>query len=148
MSAADYRPLLAPRFAPAHRPLAGRLDPVPLANVLLLFFFAFLVNSSFVVQPGVRIALPAAPLAEGAPYRAAVVTLTQEGMVFFDDRRTTLEGLKSAFAQARFEHPDAALIVEADEGVPQGRLVEIYNMATAAGLREVLLATRVAPAAE
>ena len=146
MNAAEGRLRFAPRFAPEHRRFAGRLAAAPLADIALLFFFAFLAQSELIARPGIRVALPAAPFEQGAPYRAAVVTLTQEGMVFFGDRRTTLEGLRSDFAQARHEHPDLPLIVEADEGVPQGRLVEIYNMATAAGIREVLLATRVAPA--
>ncbi len=138
-------PLFAPRFGPVTQRLAGRWDPVVFADLALLVFFAFLVQSSFILQPGVRVRLPAAPFGEGAPYRAAVVTLTQEGLVFFDDQRTTLEGLRLSFAQARHDQPDIPLIIEADENVPQGKLMEIYNMATAAGLREVLLATRVAP---
>jgi biopolymer transport protein ExbD len=137
--------LFAPRFTPAARRFAGRWEPFAFADLALLIFFAFLVQSSFIVQPGIRVRLPAAPFGEGAPYRAAVVTLTQEGLVFFDDRRTTLEGLRQSFAQTRHDRPDIPLIIEADEGVPQGKLIEIYNMATAAGLREVLLATRVAP---
>jgi len=146
VSAETRRLLFAARFVPEHRRRAGRLGAAPLADIALLFFFAFIAQSDLIARPGIRVALPSAPFQEGAPYRAAVVTLTQEGMVFFGDRRTTLEGLKSDFAQIRHEQPDLPLIVEADEGVAQGRLVEIYNMATAAGIREILLATRVAPA--
>lgn len=146
MSAAARPLLFAPRFAPTRRRFCCRLPFVALADLALLLFFAFLAESALVARPGIRVALPAAPFEQGAPYQSAVVTLTQEGMVFFGDQRTTLDGLRLQFAQTRHEHPDLPLIVEADEGVPHGRLVEVYNMAVAAGIREVLLATRVAPA--
>ena len=132
------------RFPPRSQPLRGRLDPAPLADVVLLLFFFFLVQSPFVVQPAIRMELPAAPLRDGAPYGPLIVTVTQEGMFFFNDQRTTIEGLRAAFTRAVHDHPDVPLIVEADARVAHGTLVRLYRMAMAAGIREVALATTVA----
>jgi biopolymer transport protein ExbD len=130
-------------------PLDGRPNPVALITVALLVFLFFLLHASFVVQPGIRVELPAGPFEAGARYDALILTLSQEGMVFFNDSRTTLEGLPLAFRQAAHDRRDATLIVEADERVPYQRLVAVYNMASEAGIRRILLATRVAaPAGE
>jgi len=131
-------------FLPRRRLVRGILDPVPLANIVLLFFLFFLVSSSYVIRPGITVNLPTSFFSDGAPYGAFVVTLSQEGMIFFNDDRILLDGLSSAFAQAAHEQPGATLVIEADERVPYRTLVEIYNKATAAGMREVVLATRVA----
>lgn len=126
---------------------AGWPGTLPFVDILLLLFFFFVLQSRFVLQPGIRVRLPAAPFADGAPYSSLVVTISQEGMVFFNDQRTTMEGLRSAFQQAAYEHPDRALIVEADGRVLHSRLVDIYNMAEEAGLRDIVLATRLPPPA-
>jgi biopolymer transport protein ExbD len=71
-----------------------------------------------------------------------VLTIAQEGIVFFNDERITLAGLSSAFAEARHRHPDATLLIEADRRIPYSQLVEIYNTALQAGIHDVALATR------
>ncbi|MFH0880287.1 MAG: biopolymer transporter ExbD, partial [Lentisphaerota bacterium] len=83
------------------------------------------------------------PFYSGVPYEAMVVTISQEGMIFFNDERTALKGLAQAFAQAAHDHPEATLVIEADGRVLHSTLAEIYNMAMGAGIRKVALATRV-----
>ena len=75
--------------------------------------------------------------------RAKTTSISQEGMMFFNDERMTMEELGAALAQAAFDQPDASLVIEADGRVPHRTLVQIYNMATAAGIKSVVLATRV-----
>ena len=78
----------------------------------------------------------------GEPYGSLVVTIAQEGMIFFNDERKTLDGLGNAFRQAVHDDPTARVLVEADGRVPHSMLVRIYNMAKEAGIKEVTLATR------
>lgn len=130
------------RFHATHRTLRGLLAVAPWVNVVLLVLMFFLVNTSFVVQPGVTLNLPSAPLTAGARYGDLVVTIPQEGMYFFQDERMTLDGLAAALAREARELPDATLMVEADGRVSHQTLVRVYAMAHQAGLREVVLATR------
>ncbi len=130
-------------YRPRNRLASSPLDAAPLANVILLVFLFFIVNSSFVLQPGIVVNLPDTSFTSGVPFGSMVVTISQEGMVFFNDERTTLEGLAQAFSQAAHSKPDSALIIEADGRVRHERLVRIYNMAMQAGIRRVALATRV-----
>lgn len=134
------------RFMPYRRMFRGPLALVPLLNVVLLLAMFAVLNSAFVMRPGVVVHLPSSPFVSGTQYSALVVTVTQEGLVFFNDERTTLDGLQASFAQMAFEHPDMPLVVEADSRVPHSTIVRIYNMAMGVGIRKVLLATRVATA--
>jgi biopolymer transport protein ExbD len=133
------------RFRPRRRLFSGPLDSVPLVNVVLLLVLFLIIHSSYVVQPGITVDLPAAPFVSGAHYGAMVVTVSQEGLVFFNDERTTLEGLGAAFSQAAFDQPDSTLVIEADAQVRNATLVRIYNMAMSAGVKKVVLATGVTP---
>lgn len=134
------------RFPLGHRLFRGPFEPVPLINVVLLLVLFLLLHMPFVLQPGIVVNLPTSSFAEGAPYGAMVVTISQEGMVFFNDERTTMEGLGLAFSQAAFEHPDAPLVIEADGRVAQSTIVAIYNMAMSAGLKKVVISTRLSSA--
>ena len=136
------------RFRPRAQPVCQLLPTVAVINVVALVAGVLLLQARFVLQPGVTVNLPAANFTGGAPYGALVVTLSQEGMVFFNDERTTLEDLSSAFAQAAHEHPGAMLVIEADSRVAHGTIMALYNMARAAGLQQVSLATRLATPAE
>ena len=131
------------RYRPHLHLFKGPIDVVPLVNVVLLFMLFFIIQSPFVMQPGITVNLPTSSFASGVPYGALMVTVSQEGLVLFNDERTTLEGLGPLLAQAVFEHPDASLVIEADGRVQHSTLVQIYNTATAAGIKSVVLATRI-----
>ncbi|MFH0954114.1 MAG: biopolymer transporter ExbD [Verrucomicrobiota bacterium] len=136
--------ILRRRFRTQHRLVRGPIEAVPLVNVVLLLVLFFIVNSAFVLEPGVTVNLPTSPFAAGAPYGAMVVTISQEGQVFFNDEKVAMDGLESALSQAVFEHPDAPLVIQADGRVQHSTLVQVYNLAMAAGVKQVVLATRVA----
>ena len=88
------------RYRLNHRLFKGPIDVVPLVNVVLLFILFFIIQSSFVIQPGIIVNLPTSSFTAGVPYGAMVVTISQEGLVFFNDEQTALEELGAAFAKA------------------------------------------------
>lgn len=127
------------RFKARYRRAVGPVEVTALLNVILLAGMFHVASSRFVLQPGVRVRLPEAPFVDGAPYGARVLTLSQEGMVFFNDERITLDRLEAALERTGGDSP---LLIEADEGTAYGTLVEVYALAMKAGIREVILATR------
>jgi len=127
------------RFTARYRRSVGPVDVVALLNVGLLVALMLFASSRFVLQPGVRVRLPAAPFADGTPYGARVLTLSQQGMVFFNDERMDLERLGGALARTSGTEP---LLIEADEGTPLRTLIRVYALAGEAGIDDVVLATR------
>ncbi|NCA82599.1 MAG: hypothetical protein EOM72_07595 [Opitutae bacterium] len=132
------------RFKGRHRRAVGPIEVTALLNVVLLVGMFHFASARFVLQPGVRVRLPAAPFADGVPYGSRVLTLTQEGLVFFNDERMAMDRLESALARTAGGEP---LLIEADEGTGYGTLMEVYSLAMKAGIQEVVLATRPPPVA-
>lgn len=142
---ADGAPEFFPRmFRPRLRRHVAPLDAVPFLNLILLLFLFHIASAPFVLQPGIRVDLPSTAFTDGLPYDSLVVTVSQEGMVFFNDRRTTMGGLRADFAKAAHGRDDVSLIIEADGRVSHATLVNIYNLAAQAGIHNVSLATRLA----
>ena len=134
------------RFQPVQRAPRGLLGVAPWVDFALLVLMVIIQQSAHVLRPGLRMELPAAPFEDGIRPDALVVTVPQEGMYFFQDERLTLDGLTLALERAARNRADAALILEADRRISHGTLVQLYNLARNAGVREVVLATRLEPA--
>lgn len=118
-------------------------------NVSLLLLGFYILSSHFILQPGIQLELPSAPFADGVPFlQSTIVTMARDGSVFCDDERTPVEGLKNAFARAAHVNPTCTLLIEADKHVPYGEIVEVYNLAQAAGIQKIMMATRISSLAD
>jgi biopolymer transport protein ExbD len=144
-------------YRPPNRLNRGLVSAAPWLDGLLLLLFFLLVTSRFVLQPGLSIRLPTAPFTGGAtPYGLLGVVVVQEAtgdknseeIFYFDDERFVLgqpasdEKLKKAFAKAVQSKPGQAMVIEADQLVKHGTVVALINMAAAAGIPDVVVATR------
>jgi len=129
-------------FGPTLRPIGFRIEPAPWLDVLILLFFFGFSQSARMLRPGIAVDLPVAPFTDGAPAHSRVITLTQEGFLFVDEQRTPMDGLAAVFQQIAHEDPETPILIEADPRIPHRLLVEIFDQASSAGLRRVILATR------
>jgi len=141
------------RFATYSSYFAGKLDFVPVLNVILLLLLFFLLCSSFfVLQVGEPIALSSARDAGvgSAPSRLILVVSHDSNRldgdkIFFNDQLTTLDRLPQVLNDAKANFPGDSLIAKIDRGVPTETLVSILQTARQLDLK-VTLATSLAPA--
>jgi biopolymer transport protein ExbD len=108
------------------------------------------------VQPGVVLTLPSAPFSQGTGVGLVAVVLpisgsesaTEKAIVFFDDERFVvgrpeqMQEMAEARAERLAEHPEAALVLQADRDVPHGTIVELIDVAAGVGVRHVNVAVR------
>lgn len=132
------------RFKGRYRRAVGPIEVTALLNVILLLGLFQFASARFVLQPGVRVRLPVAPFTDGMPYGTRVLTLSRKGLMFINNERVTMDGLESALARTAGDSP---LLIEADEGISYGVLLNVYSLAMNAGIPEVVLATRPPPVA-
>ncbi len=130
------------RYRPAHAPRSRPEAAIPLLNLALLLFAFLLLRAPYVRQPARQVVLPRAAFLDGAALDTPVVTVTQEGLVFFDDTLVSIETLGERLRPLALNRPDPALTIEADAAVPHGTLARLWNLASAAGFRRVYLANR------
>jgi len=130
-------------FHKENRIANGLIDSAPFLDAGLLVFLFFFIAHIAALRPGIHIELPEAPFLSGADYTAMVLFVTQEGHFYLGDERTTLQGLDYRFAKAVHENPDIRLLIDADRRVEYDMLVTIYNKAMSAGIRRVILGTKI-----
>ena len=135
-------------FRPRRRTGRGFLTGTVFLNAALLFSAFVLVTSHFVLKPGITLDLPVASQTEGIQFNDMVLSISREGLFFFNDEQVQSAQLESVLRKAADERPGIALILEADATTPQASAAAVYDAAARAGFRQIFIATRSpAPAA-
>jgi biopolymer transport protein ExbD len=125
------------------KPLGSPFDLTPLVNVVLLLLVFFLLGSTFVIQPGIKVNPPAGLFKGGLSDVRYVINITAQDppLVFFNNQLVSAEQLGAELQQLAAKQPKATVVVRADGGVPHGMVTQVMNQAFAARL-EVLNATQ------
>lgn len=129
-------------FRPRRRTGRGFLTGTIFLDASLLFSAFVLATSPFVQKPGIALNLPVAEQTDGIRFNDMVLSISLEGLFFFNDEQVSLETLKHALSAAAQKRPGVALILEADESTPQSTAAAVYDAAAAAGFNQVFIATR------
>jgi len=129
-------------FRPRRRTGRGFLTGTIFLDAALLITAFVLTTSPFVRQPGILIDLPISTQAEGIRFTDMVLSIPREGLIFFNDELVSLDRLETALRTTAQAHPGVALVLEADQSIPQSTTTAIYDAAAAAGFRQVFIATR------
>jgi len=119
------------------------LDITPIVDTVfnLLIFFALSLN--FVSTPGIKVNLPSSTAQELPRDRKDLrVVIKSSGELFLGDVRIDLKGLAARFQESAAEHADAQVLIQADEKVPHGKVVEVMDLARNAGLYRLGIVTR------
>ena len=117
----------------------GKLDIAPLIDVVFLLLIFFMLTSSFIIQPGIRVNLPRAVTSEVLNKELVVVTITAENEVFVNERPVEAEELVSHITvAARDERP---LLIKADKSADVGKVIEIWDICREVDVRQVNVAT-------
>jgi biopolymer transport protein ExbD len=113
-----------------------------LTDIVMLLLIFFLISSSFVIQPGIKVALPKAETGESESTRAITISLTQKGQIFFNAEQVTLDALGQKIAAGLRAIPDQVVVINADRNVTLQNTVQVIDIAKAVGAQRFMIATQ------
>lgn len=117
----------------------GRLDIAPLIDVVFLLLIFFMLTSSFIFQPGIRVNLPRAVTSEVLKKELLVITVTADDEVFINERSVTSEELLSRITVAA--RGDDPILIRADKQAGLGKVIEIWDMCRQLDVKQINIAT-------
>jgi biopolymer transport protein ExbD len=137
------------RFPRNKQIFRGQLDVAAFAGVLFILLVFILLHSQLVFTPGVPIRLPVAEELPGViGPRSVVVSVDAAGQFYFEHQITHDRLLRSRLSNLAAEAPEPlTLVVQADEAVSYGRVLELVSLARQAGVKFGAWGTRPPPAA-
>ncbi len=113
-----------------------------LTDIVMLLLIFFLISSSFVIQPGIKVALPKAETGETQSERNVTITLTEKGQVFMNNEQVTLDLLGQKLAAALNRDRDQVVVIKADRTVTLQNTVQVIDIAKAVGAQRFMIATQ------
>ena len=118
------------------------INVTSLIDVVFLLLLFFVVTSTFLERPGLDLTLPAASPTEVARRDEVTVELDADGATWLDGARLQTADLESGIERALAAAGTERVVLEADERVPHGRVVEAMDAARRAGATGLVVATR------
>jgi len=114
-----------------------------LIDVLFLLLIFFMVTSSFLEQPGMKLELPSARSAEAARLEKLILYIGPGGEIVFNDRIVGLDSLEQVLAEAVPQVGDKTLVLKADRTVQHGTVVTVMDIARRVGMEKLVVGTKI-----
>ena len=121
----------------------GQLDvsmKVPLIDVMFNLLIFFMLSSNFVIQSGIKVALPKAITSEVlGGGENLVVSVTGQDLLFLNEKPVSISELMAELKQAGRENK--SVLLRADTKTSLGRVVEIWDLCREYGIPQINIAT-------
>jgi biopolymer transport protein TolR len=121
----------------------AEINVTPLVDVMLVLLIIFMITAPMLTQ-GLEVALPQAEgrSFELASNNPAKVTITSGGAVYLDGTSVGSQNLETSLGPALRSRRIKRALLEADEGVPYGRVVAVLDVMNRAGVEQLGMITR------
>lgn len=116
------------------------IDIAPLIDIIFQLLIFFMLTSSFVIQPGIKVNLPNAVASDVIEEQNIIIALSAEGIIYVNKQVTTSQELKSYLSDA--ENSMRPILIKADKRTSLGRVVEIWDLCRGMGIERVNIATQ------
>lgn len=117
------------------------LNLAPIVDVLFLLLIFFMVTSTFVEQPNIKLELPTTKYSEATRIGKTVLTISREGKLFLQDEPVERIDLMKSLRMIVLDTGETTLVMKADKWIPYGVIVDIMDDAKGAGFKRVIAPT-------
>ncbi len=114
------------------------VDIAPMIDVVFQQLIYFMLTSSFILHPAIRVALPKASTGQNLSLSNVVITLTKDHLIYLDEEIVTMKELTNRLKREGGKKP---ILIRADRSAYVDKLIEIWDLCRASGYREVHIAT-------
>jgi biopolymer transport protein ExbD len=126
----------------------AEINITPLTDIFLVLLIIFMVTTTAIAESGtqnagLKVNLPKA----GTPGEGPIPN--DVAVAILEDGRTVVKGelvdetqLAAIFQAAKARNPATLVLVQADQGVPHGRVVAVMDLARRHGLERLAIATK------
>ncbi len=124
------------------------INITPLTDIVLVLLIIFMVTTTAIAEAGqdrggFKVNLPKGAAGDaGQIPRDLVVAVLVDGRAVVGGKVQSDADLEATFAASAKVNPDTVLVVQADKGVPHGRVVDVMETARKAGLSRLAIATQ------
>ncbi|MBN2184850.1 MAG: biopolymer transporter ExbD [Candidatus Krumholzibacteriota bacterium] len=113
-----------------------------LIDVMFLLLIFFMVTSTFIEQPGMKLDLPSAQNAETTVTQKMVLFINSDNDMIFGGRIVPADSLDSVMRKAASDSKDGTLVLNADKTVQHGTVIRVMDAAKRSGMKRLVVGTK------
>ena len=114
-----------------------------LIDVLFLLLIFFMISSTFLEQPGIKLELPQAQSSEVVQQKDFTLFIDKDGGMFLNEEKIELKELEKGLKAVLPDMKDGALILKADQDASHGSVVRVMDVAKRSGVKKLVIGTRI-----
>jgi biopolymer transport protein ExbD len=121
----------------------ARIEIVPMIDTIFFLLVFFMISSlSMSYYKGMPVNLPKAASGQTPPAQSASLTVTSEGQLFLDKEPVDIKSLEERLREQFTRNPELLVVINADDGVEHGKVVEVMDTARNAGVAKLAIAVK------
>lgn len=127
------------RYFEAREP---RIEIIPMIDIMMFLLIFFMVTMLKMVETnGITIAVPQSTTATQLPTQSMTISVRKDGAMFFDNHAVDAAALTQAMSERR-RSAKLDVLVAGDKDVPLQVLLNVMDIARAAGVDDVSIAAK------
>lgn len=119
----------------------SEFNMISLTDIVFLLLIFFLLSSTFVLQPGVKIKLPVATTSDVSSEKSIVISIAKDGAIYINDDLINRIELGARLRQRLMDIGNPIVVLRADRSVMVEKLVDVMDIAKTAGAEKFVIAT-------
>jgi biopolymer transport protein ExbD len=121
----------------------ARIEIIPMIDTIFFLLVFFMISTLSMTQfKGMPINLPKAASGQQAPAESATITIDKDGRLFLNRQAVDTTVLGEALRQQLAKNPDLLVVINADDAVEHGRVVEVMDIARDANVAKMAIAVK------
>ncbi len=114
---------------------------ISLTDIVLLLLIFFLLTSSFIVQPGIKVKLPRAASGQQDESDKVFITVTQNERIFLNQKQVSRNELQQQLRRLLKDDPTKLVVIRADKDLSLEATIRIIDTAKLSGAERFMIAT-------
>jgi biopolymer transport protein ExbD len=121
----------------------ARIEIIPMIDTIFFLLVFFMISTLSMTQfKGLPINLPKAASGQQAPAESATITIDKDGRLFLNRQAVDTTVLGEALRQQLAKNPDLLVVINADDAVEHGRVVDVMDIARDANVAKMAIAVK------
>ena len=121
----------------------ARIEIIPMIDTIFFLLVFFMISTlSMARYSGLPVNLPKAATGQQPPSESAAVTIASDGKVSVDRQEVARDQIRETLRQRLAKNPELLVLINADERIEHGVVVEIMDAARQAGVAKMAIAVK------
>jgi biopolymer transport protein ExbD len=121
----------------------ARIEIIPMIDTIFFLLVFFMISTLSMAQyQGMPVNLPKAASGQQAPAESAAITIDKDHQIFLDKQAVDQTTLGNLLREKIAKNAALLVVINADDGVEHGRVVEVMDIARSANVAKMAIAVK------